>query len=60
MDWLPTLVIALALGFTFLNGYNGSASIVATVVASGAESSGVRITPLSPDGKSESPLIPGN
>ncbi len=33
----PTLVlIGLALAFTFLNGYNDSASIVATMVASGA------------------------
>jgi PiT family inorganic phosphate transporter len=33
----PTLaLIALALAFTFLNGYNDSASIVATMVASGA------------------------
>lgn len=35
-DLATVVLVALALGFTFLNGYNDSASIVATMVASGA------------------------
>jgi PiT family inorganic phosphate transporter len=58
MDWLPTLVIALALGFTFLNGYNGSASIVATVVASGAVSRR-RALALAAAGELIGPLVLG-
>jgi PiT family inorganic phosphate transporter len=35
-DIATTVLIVLALGFTFLNGFNDSAAIVATMVASGA------------------------
>jgi PiT family inorganic phosphate transporter len=35
-DAVTSVLVALALAFTFLNGYNDSASIVATMVASGA------------------------
>src|SRR5256885_13296482 len=36
LDALTLLLIVLTLAFTFLNGYNDSAAIVATMIASGA------------------------